>query len=342
MKSLLFAVATLVNAYLAAAAPAPQWAAIHGHKEQPKSVNGTASPSIAPLSATSFDPSGPKFVTYIDGTSGNSGGAAFAVPGTVPDNDYNVIILGFWLDSGLYDSGYTWSMLDDTTRQGYIDAIHGAGKKILISAFGAAEAPTSAGVDPATSAKNLAGIVKKYGFDGADIDWEDNNAMDGGTGEAWLITFQNMLRAELPSGQYLISHAPQAPYFIINKTQYPNGAYQAVHKAVGSSIDWYNTQFYNQGSSSYDTCDTLLHTSGGAFPGTSLFEIIATGVDSSKLLIGKPATAAGATNTGYMDPSSLATCISQAKSSGWDAGIMLWQFTLDSNGAIINQLAGAM
>ncbi|KAH8551205.1 glycoside hydrolase superfamily, partial [Umbelopsis sp. PMI_123] len=239
---------------------------------------------------------------------------------------YNVIILGFWLDQGLYDSGYSWAQLDATTRQTYLDAIHASGKKLLISAFGAAEWPTSGGVNPTTSAQNLAAIVKQYGFDGADIDWEDNNAMDGGTGEQWLITFQNALRAELPSGQYLVSHAPQAPYFYINTIQYPNGAYQTVHKQVGSSIDWYNTQFYNQGTSRYDTCATLLTSSGGAFPGTSLFEIIATGVDSHKLLIGKPATAAGATNTGYMAPSDLATCISQANSQGWSAGVMLWQY----------------
>jgi hypothetical protein len=246
------------------------------------------------------------------------------------------------LDQGLYDSGYSWAQLDSATRTTYLNAIHAAGKKLLISAFGAAEWPTSAGVNPTTSAQNLAAIVKQYGFDGADIDWEDNNAMDGGTGEQWLITFQNALRAELPSGQYLISHAPQAPYFIVNKAQYPNGAYQTVHKQVGSSIDWYNTQFYNQGSSGYDTCTTLLTQSGGAFPGTSLFEIINSGVTSSKLLIGKPATAAGATNTGYMAPSALATCLSQASAQGWNAGVMLWQYTLDTSGSIIGQLAPAV
>ena len=58
------------------------------------------------------------------------------MPVAVPDNDYNVIILGFWLDSGLYDSGYSWSMLDSATRQDYISKIHAAGKKILISAYG--------------------------------------------------------------------------------------------------------------------------------------------------------------------------------------------------------------
>ncbi|CAO3662453.1 unnamed protein product [Umbelopsis vinacea] len=346
MRIIGLSVIAAVLASTICAKPTPPSAAIHGHKiRAPATNNSTAKATpntkVKALS-TPFSVSGPKFVTYIDNTSGSTAAASFAVPGSAPDNDYNVIILGFWLDQGLYDSGYSWAQLDSATRQSYLDSIHAAGKKLLISAFGAAEWPTSAGVDPTTSAKNLAAIVKQYGFDGADIDWEDNTAMDGGTGEQWLITFQNALRAELPSGQYLISHAPQAPYFIVNKAQYPNGAYQTVHKQVGSSIDWYNTQFYNQGSSGYDTCTTLLTQSGGAFPGTSLFEIINSGVDSSKLLIGKPATPAGATNTGYMDPSALATCLSQAKSQGWDAGVMLWQYTLDTSGSIIGQLASAL
>ncbi|KAJ2958604.1 hypothetical protein NQZ79_g5772 [Umbelopsis isabellina] len=325
----------------------PSYAAVHGHKLQPKAPKASATPlskaAVKELdSNVPFSTSGSKFVTYIDNTSGSTTAASFAVPGSAPANDYNVIILGFWLDSGLYDSGYSWSQLDSATRQTYIDAIHASGKKILISAFGAAEWPTSAGVDPTTSAQNLAAIVKEYGFDGADIDWEDNNAMDAGTGEAWLITFQNALRAELPEGQYLVSHAPQAPYFIIDTAQYPNGAYQKVNSEVGSSIDWYNTQFYNQGSSSYDTCTLLLTASGGAFPGTSLFEIINTGVSASKLLVGKPATAAGADNTGYMAPSALAACLQQASAKGWDAGVMLWQYTLDTSGSIIGQLASEL
>jgi hypothetical protein len=31
--------------------------------------------------------------------------------------------------------------------------------------------------------------------------------MNGGTAEAWLITFTQALRSALPSGQYLITHA---------------------------------------------------------------------------------------------------------------------------------------
>ena len=78
--------------------------------------------------------------------------------------------------------------------------------------------------------------------------------------------FQTALRKLLPP-PYLISHgmsrlserrvpfeicsltlAPQAPHF---QTE---GAYSKVHAAVGSGIDWYNVQFYNQGGNAFDTC----------------------------------------------------------------------------------------
>ncbi|ORY50317.1 glycoside hydrolase, partial [Rhizoclosmatium globosum] len=239
---------------------------------------------------------------------------------------YNIINIGFWLDAGAWDSMVSWTGYDAATRQSYVDAYHKAGKLVLVSAFGAAEWPTLSGQDPIKSAQNLAAFVKQYQLDGADIDWEDNNSVQAGTGEAWLIKFTTELRNQLPR-PYVISHAPQAPYFINNKAIYPNGAYLAVDKAVGSLIDYYNIQFYNQGSNTrYDTCQTLLNQSGGDWPGTSLFEIAASGVPLNKLVIGKPITAAGAANTGYTDPATLASCVAQAKAKGWDAGVFGWQY----------------
>jgi hypothetical protein len=65
----------------------------------------------------------------------------------------------------------------------------------------------------------------------------------------------------------------------------------------------------------------LLNTSGGTFPNSSVFEIAKSGVNVNKLVIGKPATTADASN-GYIDPATLATCISQAKSNGWSQSLI--------------------
>lgn len=105
-------------------------------------------------------------------------------------------------------------------------------------------------------------------LDGVDIDWEDSAAFSsGGGGETWLIKFTTELRAKLPNA--IITHAPQAPYFV-GTSIYPNGGYLAVHQAVGSTIQFYNMQFYNQGSTSYNTSSSLFNVSGGWAPGTSV------------------------------------------------------------------------
>ena len=79
--------------------------------------------------------------------------------------------------------------------------------------------PEQIAVKPSYSAEDL---------DGLDFDWEDNGAMDAGTGEEWLIECTKAARTILPVGKYLITHAPQAPYFI-GKPRYPNGGYVTVH-----------------------------------------------------------------------------------------------------------------
>lgn len=48
---------------------------------------------------------------------------------------------------------------------------HDDGKKILISAFGATDFPTSAGKDPIVTANDLADFVYGSFVDGVDIDW---------------------------------------------------------------------------------------------------------------------------------------------------------------------------
>ena len=139
-----------------------------------------------------------------------------------------------------------------------------------------------------------------------------------------------------------------APWFSPGK--FGGGAYLTVDKNVGDLIDWYNVQFYNrassasflsqdssltavpllwtdttEGTSEYTTCEGLLTESSSTWPNSALFQIAASGITLDKLVIGKPATSSDASN-GYMDPSTLATCVEQAQSQGWDAGVMVWEY----------------
>ncbi|KAI9328930.1 glycoside hydrolase [Obelidium mucronatum] len=231
--------------------------------------------------------------------------------------------MAFWLDKGPADAALSWTRLEPKIRQSYLDAFHSSGKRVLVSAFGETDHPTMNDVDPVECAQRLAEFVIEYGFDGADIDYEDNRAMHLGKAEDWVISIMKTLRLHLPSPQFIISHAPQPPMFTKNKEFYPKGGYTTIHKNVGHLIDFYNVQFYNQGATTkYETCQTLLFDSGTHTPGTALFQIAEMGVPLEKLVVGKPMHPNGTTSSGYMDSRYLATCIEQAKKYGWAAGIM--------------------
>ncbi|KAG2136264.1 glycoside hydrolase family 18 protein [Suillus cothurnatus] len=226
-------------------------------------------------------------------------------------------VLSFWLTSGPADQAKEWTLLDSAKRASYLKSYHDAGISLIVSAFGSTDAPTTNRHDPTTVANNLAAFVLKYNLDGVDVDYEDLNAMnaENGSAETWLITFTKALRAKLPQGQYILTHAREF------SKKYTSGAYLAVNKHVGSLIDW----FYNQGTSEYTTCSGLLTKSSSTWPDTSVFQIAAAGVTLDKLVIGKPATSADASN-GYMSTSLLAQCVDKAHKEGWDAGVMVWEF----------------
>ncbi len=125
----------------------------------------------------------------------------------------------------------------------------------------------------------LGQFVLNNNLDGADIDWEDNDAMNKGTGEQWLITFTKALREIIPN--HIVTHCPQAPYF---KNEYytngtVNGGYKTINDQVGDLINFYIVQFYNQGDSQYNSYNELfVHATGAAFNGTAVSEIAARGV----------------------------------------------------------------
>ncbi|KAI0372704.1 glycoside hydrolase [Pilatotrama ljubarskyi] len=268
-------------------------------------------------------PDAPRFVIYSDKW-------VSGITGPPPVSDivgYNVFALSFLLISGPADKALEWTQLSADDRSTVKSQYSAAGISLIVSAFGATDAPTSSGADPTSTANTMAAWVKQFDLDGIDVDYEDFNAMDASDGKAevWLATFTQQLRTQLPKGQFILSHAPVAPWFSVNKL-FSAGAYLKVDETVGDLIDWYNVQFYNQGTDEYTTCDNLLNTAGGDWPGSALFEIAASGVDLNKLLIGKPGLSAGDASSGYIAPDTLAGCVQQAKAKGWDAGVMVWEF----------------
>jgi chitinase len=87
----------------------------------------------------------------------------------------------------------------------------------------------------------------------------------------------------------------------------------------------------------------LFSSSTGPCSGTSVKELIAKGIPANKIVVGKPATPQDVSNTGYVDSKTLGTWIAQAsRELQWNTGVMLWQYSSDSQGLIINDLAQSL
>jgi hypothetical protein len=300
----------------------------------------------------------PVRATYIDRMTtwwGINVAANLGLPGYAQNHDYNHIIFSFWSCSGSnVDVGLVWQNIHQyidpdhnpwgTTaqeiQQGMKKIYNDNGIKILISAFGATEFPTSQGENATECGLKLGDFVLNNNLDGADIDWEDNDAMDAGTGEQWLIDFTKALRSKIPN--HIVTHCPQAPYF--KSEYYKNGGYITVNQQVGNLIDFYIIQFYNQGDSQYNTYQELFTSaSGSKFNGTSLSEINKRGVPLQKLIVCKPITTGDATNTGWMSGSDLGAAVVKGYNElGWYGGVAHWQYSSDYSGATLKAAAGQL
>lgn len=194
-----------------------------------------------------------------------------------------------------------------------------------MSAFGSTDSPIASGLTATGVAEQLADFVLSNNLDGVDLDNEESASIQSGRGITWLIQLTRELRKRLPGREgYVLSHAPLAPYFSPSWATSGKG-YLDLEAEVGKTdVDFYNIQFYNQ-EGLYETCDSLLTTSGGAYPQSSLFEINKNGVPKKRLVVGKIATSADG-SSGYMDPSTLGQCLKQAKTHSWNAGVSFWQY----------------
>lgn len=112
---------------------------------------------------------------------------ALGVPGFAnPDHPYNYVCLSFWTyPSTPVDSAGVWANISSkmganaygTTTQEIQATLKknftNAGVKLMISAFGSTQTPTTSKFDPVDTATQLAKFAVDNLFDGVDVDWED-------------------------------------------------------------------------------------------------------------------------------------------------------------------------
>ena len=194
----------------------------------------------------------------------------WGVPGMAPNNIYNFFSLELWTNSfGPTQSAIVWAnpatyLGPDTAfgsnnndiKQNIAAEYQNAGSRILISAFGNVEFPTTAQENPVAVATKLADFVINNHFHGVNVKYQDMPALDSGTAEAWLISFYTELRILLPD--HIIVATVKPSYCTT-----PHHKYYQVNAAVGEKIDFYVVEYYNDGNT-YDTYDKLFVSNSGA------------------------------------------------------------------------------
>ena len=147
--------------------------------------------------------------------------------------------LSFLTLNGALDQAGAFAALPADQRAAKKAEYAQAGINIIVSAFGETDKPTTQGADPVATAGTFSQFVIANALDGIDVDYEDLDAMNKGDGaaETWVSTFTKTLRTTLPQGQFILSHAPLAPWLAPNH-QFAAGAYVKINQNVGSLIDW--------------------------------------------------------------------------------------------------------
>lgn len=149
----------------------------------------------------------------------------------------------------------------------------------------------------------------------------------------------------------IVSHAPQTPYFNGN---YYNYIYNQIEQLYGSSIDFYNVQYYNQGNYSYTsynsifTLDTDFNASVSQLINANEVNILYCNIPSYKIIVGKPSnqndvsiengfiylystdSTYTATMTNYVNINSTSE-YSDLVSWYTNGGIMIWIYDIQQN-----------
>jgi chitinase len=218
----------------------------------------------------------PQLVTYLNANPNLS----FEEMAQLPYTDF---IFSFLIPTGASDlklRGSGW-WCNPSSLKDNINTLQKGGKNVLIS-FGGARGIATAqyeaySKDVASLASDMvSNWVKPYGFDGVDIDFEDTAAFESGAqydGVTFLSSLTEELARQLPSGQNLVTHAPQPPYW---GTTWLDEPCVKIWENAGENVSWINNQFY--GNAGWDgtpeldiaNCEAAAKAAG---PGKLLFGI---------------------------------------------------------------------
>lgn len=167
--------------------------------------------------------------------------------------DYDVIVVAFADDAGNGNIAFNLDSGAGGEARFIADvaAARAKGKKVVLS-FGGQNGTVT--LNNATQVSNFVtsveAIMRRYGFDGIDIDLESGAGVTSGAAvQTNLVTAVKQLKARIGSGFYL-SMAPEHPYVQGGYVAYGGiwGAYLPIIDGLRDELNVLHVQYYNNGA----------------------------------------------------------------------------------------------
>jgi len=208
-----------------------------------------------------------------------------ATPVDVPQIDFTCATHWVFFTLGPTSSGTfdgSGSGIDTTRLRQFAVAAHGAGRKAIIGTGGWGSDYTGVVTNQSTSIAYLTGLMKTYGYDGVDIDWEPVASAQYANFATWVKALKAAMLAVNPQA-VLTAAAMGTDQALINNQQYFDQINLMTYDMSGpwpGWVSWHNSAIYD-GGNRFPSTNGLMPSIDG-----SVASYLSAGVPAAKLGFG--------------------------------------------------------
>jgi len=208
-----------------------------------------------------------------------------ATPVDIPQIDFTCATHWVFFTLGPTSSGSfdgTGSGIDTTRMRQFVTAAHGAGKKAIIGTGGWGSDYTGVVTNQSTSIGYLTNLMKTYGYDGVDIDWEPVASAQYANFASWVKSLKAAMLAVNPQA-VLTAAAMGFDQALVNNQQYLDQINLMTYDMSGpwpGWVSWHNSAIYD-GGNRFPSTNALMPSIDG-----SISSYLTAGVAAAKLGFG--------------------------------------------------------